>query len=79
MAATVTIRRWTGASGGPTKTDITSSNTRMSTADDPNPGTSNPVPIPGAGIGHLGYEFCQRCDTVRLKGQSDGSGIPESE
>jgi anthranilate synthase component 1 len=37
------------------------------------------IPIPGAGIGHLGYEFCQRCDTVRLKGQSDGSGIPESE
>lgn len=52
MAATVTIRRWTGASGGPTKTDITSSNTRMSTADDPAPGTSNPVPIPAAGTNY---------------------------
>lgn len=50
MAATVTIRRWTGA--GPTKTDITSSNTRMSTSDDPNPGTANPVPIPGAGTNY---------------------------
>ena len=37
------------------------------------------IPIPGAGIGHLGYEFCQRCDTVRLKDQADTIGIPESE
>jgi len=37
------------------------------------------IPIPGAGIGHLGYEFCRRCDTVHLKAQVDGIGIPESE
>lgn len=46
MAATVIINRLTGA--GPTETDITSSNTRMSTSDDPAPGTANPVPIPAA-------------------------------
>ncbi|MGE4334577.1 MAG: hypothetical protein AB7E55_01200 [Pigmentiphaga sp.] len=47
--ATVTIRRWTGPAAGPTKTDITSSTTRASTSDDPNPGTSNPIPIPTSG------------------------------
>lgn len=50
MAATVIINRLTGA--GPTKTDITSSNTRMSASDDPAPGTANPVPIPGAGTNY---------------------------
>jgi hypothetical protein len=49
MAATVTVRRWTGASGAPTKTDVTSSTTRASTSDAPTPGTANPIPIPGAG------------------------------
>ncbi len=37
------------------------------------------IPLPGAGIGFLGYEFCARCDTIRLAPQSDGIGIPESE
>jgi hypothetical protein len=50
MAATVTIRRWTGA--GPTKTDITSSLSRASTSDAFNPGTSDPIPIPGAGTNY---------------------------
>lgn len=49
MPATVTIRRWTGASGGPTKTDITGGNTRASTSDAPSPGSSDPIPIPGSG------------------------------
>ena len=49
MAATVTIRRWTGASGSPVKTDITGGTTRASTSDSPTPGTSNPIPIPGSG------------------------------
>lgn len=49
MAATVTIRRWTGSSGGPTKTDVTGATSRLSTADDPAPGTSNPIPIPASG------------------------------
>jgi anthranilate synthase component 1 len=37
------------------------------------------IPLPGAGIGYLGYEFCQRCDTIRLSPQADEIGIPESE
>lgn len=49
MAATVTIRRWTGSSGGPTKTDITGGTTRASTSDAASPGTSNPIPIPPSG------------------------------
>jgi hypothetical protein len=47
MAATVTVRRWTGA--GPTKTDVTAGTSRLSTSDSPSPGTSNPIPIPVAG------------------------------
>lgn len=49
MAATVTIRRWTGAPASEVKTDITSGSTRASTSDDPNPGTANPIPIPASG------------------------------
>ena len=37
------------------------------------------IPLPGAGIGYLGYEFCKRCDTVLLQKQDDTIGIPESE
>lgn len=37
------------------------------------------IPLPGAGIGFLGYEFCQRCDTIKLISQTDTIGIPESE
>lgn len=37
------------------------------------------IPLPGAGIGYLGYEFCQHCDTIRLGRQTDSIGIPESE
>jgi hypothetical protein len=47
MAATVTVRRWTGA--GPTKTDITSTTNRASTSDAASPGTSNPIPVPPSG------------------------------
>lgn len=50
MAATVTIRRWTGA--GPTKTDITSANSRASTSDAFNPGTADPIPVPAAGTNY---------------------------
>lgn len=50
MAATVTIRRWTGASGGPTKTDITAINTRANAEDaHTTAGTSNPVQVPESG------------------------------
>src|SRR5690554_3924834 len=27
------------------------------------------IPLPGAGIGYLGYEFCQRTDTITLAEQ----------
>jgi hypothetical protein len=46
MVATVIINRTTSAA---TLTDITSANTRASTSDDPSPGNSNPIPVPGAG------------------------------
>ncbi len=45
MAATILIKRWTGS--GPTKTDITSINTRLDAADAHSTGsTSNPITIP---------------------------------
>jgi len=50
MAATVIINRLTGA--GPTTTDITSATNRMSTSDVVAPGTSDPIPIPGAGTNY---------------------------
>lgn len=53
MAATVTIRRWTGTSGSPTKTDITGINTRAN-ADDTHTtaGTTNPIQIPTSGTNY---------------------------
>lgn len=49
MAATVTIRRWTGASGAETKTDVTSINSRYMTSDThATGGTANPIPVPAA-------------------------------
>jgi len=35
-------------------------------------------PLPAAGIGYLSYEFCARCDTIRLTKQDDSLGMPES-
>jgi hypothetical protein len=50
MAATVTIRRWTGSSGSPTKTNITSINTRANAEDThTTAGTTNSILIPAAG------------------------------
>ncbi len=37
------------------------------------------LPVPGAGIGFLGYEFVRRCDTVQLTLGEDSLGIPEAE
>lgn len=51
MAATVTIRRHTGA--GPTKTDITGINTRANAEDAHSTGgTTNPIQIPAAGTNY---------------------------
>lgn len=37
------------------------------------------IPLPGAGIGYLGYEFSRHCDTIHLKDNPDTIGIPESQ
>jgi len=53
MAATVQIRRWTGAVGSPTQTDITSINTRANAEDaHSTAGTTNPVSIPSSGTNY---------------------------
>ena len=39
----------------------------------------NQIPIPSSGVGYLGYEFCARCDTIRLAPQVDELNIPEAE
>lgn len=39
---------------------------------------SEGIPLPGAGIGYLSYEFCTRCDTIRMQSQKDDLKIPES-
>ncbi|MBR2271483.1 MAG: chorismate-binding protein, partial [Fibrobacter sp.] len=39
----------------------------------------NQIPIPSSGVGYLGYEFCSRCDTIRLAPQVDELNIPEAE
>jgi len=53
MAADVQIRRWTGSSGAPTKTNISSINTRANAEDaHSTAGTSNPIQIPGVGTNY---------------------------
>ena len=53
MAATVTVSRWTGPSGNPTKTDITNANTRANAEDThTTSGTANSVLIPIAGTNY---------------------------
>lgn len=53
MAETLLLRHYTGASGAPTITDITSLNTRLNTSDThAAAGTANPIPIPTAGTNY---------------------------
>ena len=49
MAATTVIYRRTGAAGSPTDTAITSATTRLSLSDNPTPGNTTPILIPGTG------------------------------
>lgn len=50
MAATVTIRRWTGDSASPTKTNITGINTRANAEDSHSTaGTANAILVPTTG------------------------------
>jgi len=44
--ATLAVQQWTGA--GPSKDTVTTP--RLSTSDNHNPGTANPIPIPDAGL-----------------------------
>jgi hypothetical protein len=81
MAATVTIRRWTGASGSPTKTNITSGSVRFCTADNINPGTSYPIPIPAAGtkysywvVTRLSADTTPAAIINNIKWYTDGAG-----
>jgi anthranilate synthase component 1 len=43
-----------------------------------NPLPPDGIPLPGAGIGYLGFEFCQRCDTIIMEEQDDEIGVPEA-
>jgi anthranilate synthase component 1 len=43
-----------------------------------NPLPPDGIPLPGSGIGYLGYEFCRRCDTIVMAHQHDEIGIPEA-
>ncbi len=44
-----------------------------------NPLPPDGIPLPGAGVGFLGYEFAARCDTIKIQKNPDTIGIPESE
>jgi hypothetical protein len=81
MAATVTIRRWTGSTGSPTKSDITSINTRANAEDaHSTAGTTNPVRVPESGTNYS-YWVATRlsCDVApsgtidNIKWYTDGS------
>lgn len=37
------------------------------------------MPLPGAGMGYLGYRYCARCDTINLAAQEDPVGVPEAQ
>ena len=41
--------------------------------------TAPELPVPGAGIGYVGYDFVRRCDTVRLASKIDPIAVPEAE
>lgn len=68
MAATVLIRRWTGASGSPTLSDITSVNTRANALDSHTTAdTANSVLIPAAGSNYS-FWVCTRLDVTAITG-----------
>ena len=41
--------------------------------------SANAIPVPTSGLGYLSYEFAARCDTIKMKPQTDELHIPESE
>lgn len=36
-------------------------------------------PLPASGIGYLGYDYAQRCDTIHIASRTDTIGVPESQ
>ncbi|HCS78966.1 TPA: hypothetical protein DIV55_04460 [Patescibacteria group bacterium] len=81
MAATVTIRRWTGSEDSPTKTDITSINTRANAEDAHSTGSiTNSILIPAAGTNYsywvstrLSLDAIEGGTVDNLKWYTDGS------
>jgi hypothetical protein len=78
MAATIYIRRLTGA--GPTYTNIQSTTNRASTSDVAAPGSSDPIPIPAAGtkysfwVSTQLYAFTAPTGTINnIKWYTDGA------
>lgn len=69
MAATIIIRRWTGASGSPTKTDITSINTRANAEDSHSTaGTSNSILVPTDASTNWSYWVSTQLDASAITG-----------
>lgn len=81
MAETIVLRHYTGSSGAPVLTDVTSLNTRMNSSDThASAGTATPVPIPTAGTNYS-YWVALRADATvtpvgtvsNLRWYSDGA------
>jgi hypothetical protein len=82
MAATITIRRWTGTTGAPAKTDISGINTRANAEDAHTvAGTTNSILVPTDATLNYSYWVSTRlsCDTItggtvdNLRWYTDGS------
>lgn len=71
MAATIEIKRWTGSSGSPTKTDITGINTRVNAEDAHSTGsTTNPVAIPAGGLTNYSFWCVTRLHCTDADGKT---------
>jgi hypothetical protein len=69
VAATIVVKRWTGAAGAPTKTDITGANTEHVTADAHYAtGGTSPIPVPAAGSNYGFWVSTRACCSVSPAG-----------
>lgn len=83
MAATVNIKRLTGAAPGTAAAvNIDGTTNRMSTSDNPAPGTASPIPIPAAGTNYSYWVVTQLNAAVgpanginNMKWYSDGTSF----
>ncbi len=72
MAATVTIRRWTGSSGSPTKTNIAGINTRANAEDaHTTAGTDNSILVPAVGTNYSYWVSTRLSVDARTTGTVD--------